>query len=97
MPVPRALHVLRFNPAVTCPQVARIVQVAAVDAARREQAAAAGEHGDVHLHEHGQAVDQSDPTHTGGSSTGSVVLLRQRRSAGDVEPRRSEPVRDLRL
>ena len=34
LPVPRALHVLRFNPAVTCPQVARIIQIAAVDAAR---------------------------------------------------------------
>ncbi|SFP19492.1 uL22 family ribosomal protein [Amycolatopsis rubida] len=35
MPVPRALHVLRFNPAVICPQIARIVQRAAADAARR--------------------------------------------------------------
>jgi large subunit ribosomal protein L22 len=35
MRVPDALHVLRFTPSVACPQVARVIQIAAADAARR--------------------------------------------------------------
>lgn len=35
MSVPQALHVLHFSPAVACPQVARIVQIAAAEAGRR--------------------------------------------------------------
>lgn len=35
MRVPDALHALRFTPAVSCPEVARVIQVAAADAAHR--------------------------------------------------------------
>lgn len=35
MRVPDALHALRFTPSVACPQVARVIQVAVADAARR--------------------------------------------------------------
>jgi ribosomal protein L22 len=35
MRVPDALHALRFTPAVSCPEVARVIQVAAADAVRR--------------------------------------------------------------
>lgn len=35
MRVPDALHALRFTPSVACPQVARVIQLAAADAARR--------------------------------------------------------------
>ena len=33
MRVPDALHALRFMPSVSCPQVARVIQIAAADAA----------------------------------------------------------------
>lgn len=35
MPVPAALHALRFTPSLACPQIARVIQLAAADAARR--------------------------------------------------------------